>query len=201
MKKFMIILGSLVAIFIVLQGFLAMSTSNVEDYQYEVLATYPNFEIRKYKKAIFSSVDMRTDSYESTSRSGFRILAGYIFGGNETGEQIAMTSPVAMSIDGEKPKMSFMVPASYHMDSLPKPSDSSIYFEEKESCIMAATRFGGWANDKKIEKHKQKLIEALAKENIQHDNNFSYFGYNPPYEVFNRRNEVVVEVSSFEPIQ
>ena len=83
--------------------------NNVEDYQYEVLATYPNFEIRKYKKAIFSSVDMRTDGYESTSRSGFRILAGYIFGGNETGEQIAMTSPVAMSIDGEKPKMSFMV--------------------------------------------------------------------------------------------
>ena len=33
---------------------------------------------------------------------------------------------------------------------------------------------------------------SLAKEKLQHTNKFTYLGYNPPYELFNRRNEVVV---------
>ena len=59
---------------------------------------------------------------------------------------------------------------------------------------MAVISFGGWANDKKIEKYKNQLIEHLKKENIQHSNRFYFFGYNSPYEFFNRKNEVVVEL-------
>ena len=195
MKIFLIIFVSLCIVFFTLQGFIMTSTNNTEKYQYEVVKEYDDFEVRKYQAALFSSVDLSGDSYESNSGTGFRILAGYIFGGNQTGEKIAMTSPVAMQLNDADRKMSFMVPSNYDKKRLPTPNNASIYFEEKKECMMAAIRFGGWANDKKIEAHVSKLKKYLEKEGLAHKNNFSYFGYNPPYEVVNRRNEVVVELS------
>ena len=50
------------------------------------------------------------------------------------------------------------------------------------------------ADDEKIEKYSQKLSALLAKEGIAHTESFSYLGYNPPYEVINRKNEVIVEL-------
>ena len=41
---------------------------------------------------------------------------------------------------------------------------------------------------------RTKLIDTLDKEGITHENKFFIFGYNPPYEIFNRRNEVAVEI-------
>ncbi|MBT6029042.1 MAG: heme-binding protein [Crocinitomicaceae bacterium] len=195
MKIFLIIFVSLCIVFFTLQGFIMTSTSNTEKYQYEVVKEYDDFEVRKYQAALFSSVDLSGDSYESNSGTGFRILAGYIFGGNQTGEKIAMTSPVAMQLNDSNRKMSFMVPSNYDKKRLPTPNNESIYFEEKKECMMAAIRFGGWANDKKIEAHVTQLKKYLEKEGLAHKNNFSYFGYNPPYEVLNRRNEVVVELT------
>ena len=195
MKIFLIIFVSLCIVFFTLQGFIMTSTSNTEKYQYEVVKEYDDFEVRKYQAALFSSVDLSGDSYESNSGTGFRILAGYIFGGNQIGEKIAMTSPVAMQLNDSNRKMSFMVPSNYDKKRLPTPNNESIYFEEKKECMMAAIRFGGWANDKKIEAHVTQLKKYLEKEGLAHKNNFSYFGYNPPYEVVNRRNEVVVELT------
>lgn len=199
MKPLMIVCASLIVLFFVLQGFISKSSSDIEQYPYEVIKKYSEIEIRDYKAALFTSVDLKTGNYRQNSGGGFRILANYIFGGNGTGEQIAMTSPVVMSMDSSAQKMSFMVPASYKKESLPKPDNSSIYFESKENCIMAAIQFGGWANDEKIEKHKQKLIKQLKKHGIEHKGNFSYMGYNPPYEMMNRRNEVVVELQNYTP--
>ena len=61
---------------------------------------------------------------------------------------------------------------------------------------VAAITFGGWANDTKIEKNKEKLKVALDAEGIKYTNRFYYLGYNPPFEVFNRKNEVIVELQS-----
>ena len=44
---------------------------------------------------------------------------------------------------------------------------------------MAAITFGGWANDKKIEQYKAKLISVLAENNIKHNNTFFCFGVQP----------------------
>jgi len=50
---------------------------------------------------------------------------------------------------------------------------------------------------KKIERYKTILKEELTKANIKHSNQFSFLGYDPPYQVENRRNEVVVELIDF----
>jgi hypothetical protein len=83
------------------------------------------------------------------------------------------------------------------MNSIPEPNDKSITFEKQPEKIIAAIRFDGWASNEKISKHIELLRVALAKAEINHTNKFSYLGYNPPYEVINRRNEVVVEVIDY----
>lgn len=196
MKTFIYIVIALALIVVVTQAFVMKSVSNTEQHKYAVIKTYDQFEVRRYDKALFSSVNLNEKSYDQVSGKGFRVLAGYIFGNNESNQKIAMTSPVAMEI-GDSSKMSFMVPEGYSMDNLPKPTDKKIYFEEKGEKIMAAIQFGGWASDEKIEEYKKKLMAELEKEQIQHTGKFSYLGYNPPYEILNRRNEVVVELVNF----
>lgn len=189
---FLILLG----IFILVQSFAIRSVSSVEKHKYNILKKYDDFEIRQYESALFSSVILPASTYEETSNRGFRVLAGYIFGGNETGEKIAMTSPVSMEI-GDSTKMSFMVPSDYSETDLPKPNNGTIFFEKKEGSTMAAIRFGGWADDKTIEEFKLKLANLLMKEGLEHNGKFIYLGYNPPYVVIGRRNEIVVEIVNF----
>jgi len=193
MKILLIIAISLGIIFIVGQFIFLKTTSDIEMYSYKVLKKYNLFEIRKYDAANFSYVTMKTDSYQKSSGSGFKSLAGYIFGGNEKKESIAMTSPVVMNLD-ENVTMQFMVPSKYKLDDLPKPNNPDVKFKKENEKYMATISFGGWSNDNKIAEYTAKLKTLLKENGITHFNNFSYFGYNPPFQLINRRNEIAVEI-------
>ena len=196
MKITMIILISILSLLAVAQILISKNTRNTEQHKYVVLKKFDKFEVRKYEAAVFSSVKLNVDSYKETSGMGFRILAGYIFGDNESNEKIAMTSPVAMEIS-DTSKMSFMVPKDMNVDKLPKPNNKDIIFEKQNEKIMAAVQFDGWADDEKIEYYKSILIEELSKQNLAHYNKFSFLGYNPPFDLVDRRNEVVVELIDY----
>lgn len=193
MKVILIVLLGLAVLFVIGQLWVSRSSSNIETHSYKVEKQYEGIEIREYESANFAYVTMPASSYKASSSKGFRMLAGYIFGGNETGEKIAMTSPVKMTMD-DSVTMQFMVPERYSLEDLPTPENTAVRFKKEESKTMAAIRFGGWASDKKIEEHTSKLRDFLEQEGISHLDNFSYLGYNPPYQLFSRRNEVVVEV-------
>jgi len=154
---------------------------------------YDTFEIRSYEASLFTSVKLTVNEYKDASSKGFSILAGYIFGGNETKEKIAMTSPVAMSL-GDSMTMMFMVPKKFDKQTLPQPDQSRIEFREEPAKTVAAITFGGWANDEKIAKYKTQLKAALDAKGISYTNRFYFLGYNPPYEIFNRKNEIIVEL-------
>lgn len=194
MKVFLIILVVVSVVFIISQIYTQNSRKNIESYPYNVLKTYDTFEIRNYESSLFTSVKLQTNDYGKASSQGFSTLAGYIFGGNETEEKIAMTSPVAMSLEDSMTVM-FMVPKAYEKDKLPKPNQSAIEFRDEPARKMAVITFGGWANSEKIEIHKKELVAALKAQGIAHTNNFFFFGYNPPYDLFNRKNEVAVELA------
>ena len=193
MKILLIILGPFLLIFIGVQIFALSSQHNIETYAYTVSKKYDAFEIRRYEASLFTSVKLNTNNYKDASGKGFSVLAGYIFGGNEKNENIAMTSPVAMTL-GDSMVMMFKVPEKIEKEMLPKPNQPQVEFREEPAKTAAAIRFGGWTTDKKIEAYKQKLITALDKEGIPYTNNFQFLGYNAPYEVFNRRNEIIVEL-------
>ena len=194
--KIVIIIISILLLIVIAQIYLSRSTQQTEQHSYKVIKKFDKFEIRKYDAALFSSVKLNQKGYKESSSEGFRILAGYIFGDNETKEKIAMTSPVVMEL-GDTSKMMFMVPKNYNLKNLPNPKNSKIVFEKEEEKIIAAIRFDGWADDEKIEKYKTILMNELVKEKLSYINKFSFLGYNPPYEVMNRRNEIVVELINY----
>jgi len=193
MKIASIILGIIAVAFIAVQIFALKSQKNIETYSYVVNKEYDQFEVRRYEATLFSSVKLSGTTYKETSSEGFSVLAGYIFGNNERSEKIAMTSPVAMTLE-DSSTMLFMVPNKFNKETLPQPNESKIKFHNEPAKTVAAIQFKGWASDKKIEKYKQKLIAALDNEGISHTDRFYFLGYNAPYEVFNRKNEVIVEL-------
>jgi hypothetical protein len=193
MKIIFLLVGVLVVVFIVIQLFAMSGQRNIETYPYVVDKTYDSFEIRSYEASLFTSVKLSMSEYKAASSKGFSILAGYIFGGNDRNEKIAMTSPVAMSLEDSMTVM-FMVPKKNKKETLPQPNQSQIEFREEPAKTVAAITFGGWANDEKIAKYKAKLTAALDAEGISYSNRFYFLGYNAPYEMLNRKNEVIVEL-------
>jgi hypothetical protein len=198
MKILFISLGVLLLAFIIVQLFALNGQKNIETYPYVVDKKYDTFEIRSYEASLFTSVKLSTKEFKQASSQGFSILAGYIFGGNKKNEKIAMTSPVTMSLEDSMTVM-FMVPKKFNKVTLPKPNESQIEFRQIPAKTVAAITFGGWADDTKIEKYKEKLKVALDAEGITYTNLFYYLGYNPPFEVFNRKNEVIVELQRVSP--
>ena len=196
MKIVLILIGVVLIAFVVTQLFAYNSQRNIETYSYSINKKYNTFEIRSYEETLFTSIKLSTKGYENSSSKGFSILAGYIFGGNERNEKISMTSPVAMKLE-DSMTMMFMVPKELKKEMLPKPNQSLIEFKEEPAKTVAAISFSGWANDKKIKKYKQKLQSALDAEGIAYTERFYFLGYNAPYEFFNRKNEVIVELRGF----
>ncbi len=194
MKTVLIILGVILLVFLVVQvTYYFKVQSGIESYPYKVIKSYDIFEIRNYEASLFTSVKLETNDYKKASSKGFSVLAGYIFGGNESKEKISMTSPVTMSLEDSMTIM-FMVPKKLKKEDLPKPNQSNIEFKEEPAKTVAAITFGGWANSKKIESYKSKLKAALEAEGVAHTNTFYFFGYNAPFEIIKRKNEVIVEL-------
>ena len=69
--------------------------SRVEQAEYSVLKKVDGYEIRKYPSHVVAQTTVG-GSYRESMNQGFRIVAGYIFGGNTKKESIAMTAPVVM---------------------------------------------------------------------------------------------------------
>ena len=193
MKIILSIFGIILMLFVISQLFFLNSQRNIETYAFTIIDSYETIEIRQYEASLFTSVQMPSNNYRKTSSKGFSVLAGYIFGGNDKEEKIAMTSPVTMSLK-DSTTMMFLVPKKYTRDNLPVPNDSSIEFKDVHEKKVAAISFGGWANDSKIASFKKKLIDVLESKGIQYTDNFYFLGYNAPMEVFNRKNEIIVEL-------
>ena len=172
----------------------AMASGKTEEQKYTVVSSNEEFEIRFYPSATLATVYSTANSYREVSRPGFRTLAGYIFGGNESETQISMTSPVHMDISGDRSSMSFVMPSTYNPDNLPKPDNSRVIIEKSKDEYVAVIRFSGYASDNAIKKQSEKLRKLLIENGIEFYGNFRYLGYNPPYQFINRRNEIIVSV-------
>ena len=166
--------------------------ATTEKQKYNVVHSEKEFEIRFYPSAILATVYSDASTYRELAYPGFRKLAGYIFGGNASEEKISMTSPVHM--DMNTASMSFVMPSSFSEENLPKPDDPGVKIERTDDEYVAAIRFGGYASDKDIRKYSEKLKSLLEAKGIIWYGNYRYLGYNPPFQPFGRRNEIVVNV-------
>ena len=147
-------------------------------------------EIRAYAPRVMAVTGMDEDT-----DGGFRVLAGYIFGGNAEEEKIAMTAPVQQSMAGEK-EMAFMMPAEYTLEDLPQPEDQRVSFREAPAYTAAVIQFSGWASAEKADENWQQLRRFLIAEGIDITGEPTLNQYNPPWTLpFMRRNEIIVPVA------
>ena len=196
MRKFAFLLGSFV---VFVAALFVSTTSAIEEPTYSLVTSWesPDIEIRDYDSRILA-----TTRVTEGQNSGFRVLAGYIFGGNENEQEIAMTAPVQRTMPGEQEaEMAFVVPRAYSMEELPTPDDSRVEFREEPAYRAAVIRFSGWVNDKKAERYWQTLIAFLEEQGIQPVGDPTLNQYNPPWTPpFMRRNEIIVAVVASEVI-
>lgn len=194
MKKMIIALIALFVIVVVFQSFMVTSTNNTEKQAYKVIKKEDDFEIRYYPPATFATIQSSAKNYRELSGSGFRKIAGYIFGNNEFSSKIAMTTPVHMDINNEGSSMSFVMPSAYDINNLPRPNDANVKLHQTPGEYVAAIAFGGFANDASIKKYAAELEKALGNKGIKSIGHFRYLGYNPPYQLVGRKNEIIVTV-------
>ncbi|NDE68111.1 heme-binding protein, partial [bacterium] len=195
-------------------------SSRVEKTEYSVLEVRKDYEVRLYPAHIVAQTTVK-GSYKEALNEGFRIVAGYIFGGNtkkqgiamtapvveqkvarktapateSASESISMTAPVMATIEGESHTIAFGMPRSYTLDTLPTPDDSRIQIVTIPERKMAATRFSWYRTDSRVQSKKQELLNALGKDGVTVIGTPQYAGYSAPWTPpWMTRNEVMVEV-------
>lgn len=183
-------------------------SSRVEKTEYLVLESKGSYEIRLYPAHIVAQTTVK-GSYNEALNEGFRIVAGYIFGGNtkkqsiamttpvveQKSESISMTAPVVATIEGESHTIAFGMPASYTLDTLPTPDDARVKIVTIPEKKMAAIHFSWYRTDSRIQSKKQELLNALGKDGVSVIGEPQYAGYNAPWTPpWMLRNEVMVEV-------
>jgi GNAT superfamily N-acetyltransferase len=67
-------------------------------------------------------------------------------------------------------------------------------FEVAEKTLAVIT-YGGYSSDEKIEKHCKQLEQILQKNKMKTKGAYMYMGYNAPWDIINRKNEVAIELA------
>ena len=194
MNKVFLILAVIIGIFFLSQLIMSFQSDKIETPKYTVLKKYDEFEIRQYDSMIIAQTILPSASYDASSSMGFRRVASYIFGGNDKNESISMTAPVFMEM-GENTKMAFVMPKNYKLEALPKPNSGDVQLIVIEPKKYAVIKFSGFASDEKISAKSQQLEDLMAREKLIKNGAFQYLGYNPPWRIIGRKNEIAVEIN------
>jgi len=141
---------------------------------------------------------------KQASSKQFMKLFKFISGVNTMGEEIEMTTPVPVmhvptGDDIEDMKMCFWLGSEWQNKDAPQPlgkDAATTKIREGKGMKVYVHRFGGFAmshND--YIAHYNKLKEALDQDGVKYKTNGEYFniGYNSPFEMKNRRNEIWIE--------
>lgn len=184
--------------------------SRVEQAEYEVLKKANGYEVRNYPAHIVAQTTV-SGSYSDSLNKGFSIVAGYIFGGNvkkesiamtspvfiqnNVSEKIAMTAPVLVSVEEGSRVVSFGMPKSYTLETLPVPTDSRVTLVKVADKKFAVLRFSGYRTNARIQKMEKKLNTSLERDAVEIVGAPSYAGYNAPgTPPWMTRNEVLIEI-------
>jgi hypothetical protein len=183
--------------------------SNVEQPKYKIVESDQSIEIRDYAPVIVAEADVSGERDQAIGE-GFRIIADYIFGNNfssqkvpmtapvtqQVSEKIAMTAPVTQQGEGNSWQVRFIMPASYTMDTLPKPKNPAVKLKEIDGKRFAVIRFSGFAGENSLKRHTAQLTEFVKAKKLIAVSAPTYAFYNPPWTLpFLRRNEVMIEVA------
>jgi hypothetical protein len=182
----------------------------VEEPRYSVIDHVGAIEIRRYDARLAAETTIVGTALDARS-TGFRRLAGYIFGGNATKTSIAMTAPVAQAPKSQRIDMTapvaqsrtgdggwtirFFLPAALTEATAPVPNDPKVRIVSVPPETYAALRYSGSISPEAVEEAKARLLQGLAAGTWKPDGDPVSWFYDPPWTLPPlRRNEAVVPV-------
>lgn len=185
---------SIVSVFLGVLSFPAYS--DIEIPTYTVIEKQKPFEIRRYDPMIIAAVIVDANRKKSATK-GFKLLADYIFGNNQSQTDMAMTAPVQQQQSEESWVISFVMPSSFSMDTIPTPTNNLVTIKQVPQKTYAVIQYSGWNTDRNVYKNENRLREFLRKKNLNPTGNPTFAFYDPPFKLpMFRRNEVMLEISN-----
>jgi hypothetical protein len=160
---------------------------------YQVVRGEGRFEIRVYSPLFLAQTPMTGGKPDSGN--SFGRLFKYISGANDTGQKIAMTTPVIIEPGGSNSAMAFVVPRKYGSNEVPQPRDPLVKVKEFSGGRYAVYRFSGGDNPENRLRASEQLSEWLRRQKLECAPDFFFAFYDPPWTPgFLRRNEVLARV-------
>jgi hypothetical protein len=186
----------------------------IEEPKFSLIEKSGDFELRLYNPMIIAETYV-DGSLSEASNAGFRLIAGYIFGGNKSrkdssSEKIPMTAPVTLESSSQKIEMTapvvveskdnqwrvhFVMPAGYTLNSLPIPNDSRVFLREIPEHKAAVIVFSGFAGEDKVKDKTAVLLDWIKSKEFNAKSTPQLARYNPPWTLpFFRRNEILINI-------
>jgi len=188
-----------------------VSVAKVAEPVFAIVTQDGDFEVRRYGARVVAETRVE-GTWEQAGNTGFRRLAGYIFGKNTGGTKIAMTAPVGERAAGRKLAMTapvgeradadgwlvtFTMPEGETLATLPEPHDERVRLRELTPTRVAVVRFSGRWTESRMREHTEALRGWLAKRGLRAEPEPEINRYDPPWiPWFMRRNEVWLTLTS-----
>jgi hypothetical protein len=177
----------------------------VEEPDYTVLRTFPEFEVRQYAAYAVAEVLVPPPASDAGNRA-FPILAGYIFGKNKGERKLAMTAPVTQTPAPSKLEMTapvtqtaatggmlvqFVLPKGVTAENAPVPLDPRVMLRDVSPKRVAVIRYSGFWSESNYDQHLAKLEQGLRAAGIAWKGEPVLSRYDSPMTPwFMRRNEI-----------
>jgi hypothetical protein len=197
------------AVLIVMLG--AGNAMATEEAEYTVVLSDDRFEVRSYEYHILAETRVDGD-FEEAGSQAFGRLFKYISGDNKTreevqmtspvsqeaaGEEIAMTSPVGQQRENNKWLVSFMMPSSYTIDTIPEPTASDVTLRLVPARHIAAVTYSGFWSEDSYLSNKAELEAWIKQQGLNVVGEPVWARYNPPIMPwFLRRNEILIPIAN-----
>jgi hypothetical protein len=183
----------------------------VEEAAYTVLQRDGEFELRDYAPYVVAETVV-AGPFARAGNEAFGALFRYISGANRSRRKVAMTAPVSQEAKGAKIAMtapvgqqpsqgrwavSFTMPASWDLETLPEPADPRVTLRQVPARRMAATRYSGRWTESSYLRRRMRLESWVRSRGLAIAGDPVWARYNPPFTPwFLRRNEILIPVRS-----
>ena len=196
----------------------------IEEPKYQVTQVDGAFEVRTYAQILIAETFVDGDMDEASNK-GFRLIADYIFGNNQSpnsnaSSKIAMTAPVSMepvptkiamtapvtiepqsmttSVQAAKRwRIHFVMPSQYTLANIPKPKNEAVTLKEVPSKHFVVHSYTGFNNLSRVQSKTDEAMEWASSKSLKVIGTPQLSRYDPPWTLpMFRRNEIMLEIAA-----
>ncbi len=201
-KKLMLIGGAIAIALISYLGWKFTARSGYESAEYTIIASDDAIEIRRYPELMLVTTPMQPAAQGDDG--SFMRLFGYISGGNEQSQKVAMTTPVFMERGSEssQDQMAFVIPKQVAAEGIPQPSGDGVRIRSRRGGEFAVIRFAGRINPTIVAAKEKELRRWVAEQGRGSEGSAEVAGYDPPWTPGPlRRNELLIRLDHPDELQ